>query len=331
MKKDSTIREAIDESLCSVRFNAQDERAVLSAVHGRRVKAKKRARRLNFVYAMSLLLLLAVPVTAFTLRARRLSTADIAAPGKDIILSPDSTPLTTAAPDTSAAPFATDTLTEQQAIQAARACFEAVCDTSIFSFDEYTVSCERQGDSYFVLMTSIYGNGCTFSATIDALTCEALHHSPASMATQPASTAVKSEAAKTWERFGSNLFTWPAADQIEYARRYKGAILREAKDGEITREQAQAVAKTAAKADYAEQGLSAIEPLCYPMLFAERAFDDGIARYLVVCRPDRPADGNAETFKTAPDVFVMVNAQTGQVESVKRELSQQEMEMLNVE
>lgn len=333
MKKDSTIREAIDESLCSVRFNAQDERAVLSAVHGRRVKAKKRARRLNFVYAMSLLLLLAVPVTAFTLRARRLNTAAItAAPGEDIILSPDSTPLVTAAPDASAAPDATDALTEQQAIQAARACFESVCDTSIFSFDEYTVSCERQGDSYFVLMTSIYGNGCTFSATIDALTGEALHHSPARLATQPASTAVKSDAAKTWvERFGSNLFTWPAADQIEYARRYKGAILREAKDGEITREQAQTIAKTAAEADYAAQGLSAIEPLCYPMLFAERAFDDGTARYWVVCRPDRPADGNAETFKTAPDVFVMLNAQTGQVENVKHELSSKEMEMLNVE
>ena len=32
MKKDPTIREAIDESLCSVRFNAQDERAVLAAM-----------------------------------------------------------------------------------------------------------------------------------------------------------------------------------------------------------------------------------------------------------------------------------------------------------
>ena len=39
-EKDPTIREAIDESLCSVRFNAQDERAVLAAIHGRRAQAK---------------------------------------------------------------------------------------------------------------------------------------------------------------------------------------------------------------------------------------------------------------------------------------------------
>ena len=88
MKKDPTIREAIDESLCSVRFNAQDERAVLAAIHGRRAKAKKRVRRLNFAFAMGLLVLLVAPVTAFTLHSRRLGTTDIAAPGSDPILSP---------------------------------------------------------------------------------------------------------------------------------------------------------------------------------------------------------------------------------------------------
>ena len=75
MKKDPTIREAIDESLCSVRFNAQDERAVLAAIHGRRAKAKKRVRRLNFAFAMGLLVLLVAPVTAFTLHSRRLGTS----------------------------------------------------------------------------------------------------------------------------------------------------------------------------------------------------------------------------------------------------------------
>ena len=81
MKKDPTIREAIDESLCSVRFNAQDERAVLAVIHGRRAKAKKRVRRLNFAFAMGLLVLLVAPVTAFTLHSRHLGTTDIAAPG----------------------------------------------------------------------------------------------------------------------------------------------------------------------------------------------------------------------------------------------------------
>ena len=91
MKKDPTIREAIDESLCSVRFNAQDERAVLAAIHGRRAQAKKRARRLNFAFAMGLLVLLVAPVTAFTLHSRRLGTTDIAVPGCDPILSPAAT------------------------------------------------------------------------------------------------------------------------------------------------------------------------------------------------------------------------------------------------
>ena len=87
MKKDPTIREAIDESLCAVRFNAQDERNVMAAIHGRRVRAKKRARRLNLAFAAGLLLLLVLPVSAFTLHTRRLSAVNAAAPGEDRILS----------------------------------------------------------------------------------------------------------------------------------------------------------------------------------------------------------------------------------------------------
>ena len=285
MKKDPTIREAIDESLCSVRFNAQDERAVLSAVHGRRVKAKTRARRLNFAYAMGLLLLLVVPVTAFTLHTRRLGAVDIAAPGKDPILAPDVSP---AAAQT-ASPIRE--LTEQEALQAARACFESVCDTSIFAFDEYAVSCERQGDAYFVLMTSIYGNGCTFSVTVDALTGEILHHSPVDLATQPASDAAVSAEAKTWtQKFGSNLFSWSADDQTEYARRYKGATLREPHGGEISFEQAAQIASQAAKAVFEANGLSVDAPLCYPMLYAERADENGLAHYRVFCFASPPAE-----------------------------------------
>ena len=97
MKKDPTIREAIDESLCAVRFNAQDERNVMAAIHGRRVRAKKRARRLNLAFAAGLLLLLVLPVSAFTLHTRRLSAVNAAAPGEDRILSPDATPEATAA------------------------------------------------------------------------------------------------------------------------------------------------------------------------------------------------------------------------------------------
>lgn len=70
MKKDPTIREAIDESLCAVRFNAQDERNVMAAIHGRRVKAKKRARRLNLAFAAGCFCARSA-VSAFTLHTRR--------------------------------------------------------------------------------------------------------------------------------------------------------------------------------------------------------------------------------------------------------------------
>ena len=279
---------------------------MLAAIHGRRAKAKKRARRLNFAFAMGLLVLLVAPVTAFTLHSRHLGTTDIAAPGSDPILSPAATAAATASAPPAATPLRA--LTEQEALQAARACFESVCDTSVFSFDEYAVSCERQGDAYFVLMTSIYGNGCTFSVTVDALTGEILQHSPVDLATQPASDAAVSAEAKTWtQKFGSNLFSWSAADQAEYARRYKGATLREPRGGEIPFEQAAQIASQAAKAVFEANGLSADAPLCYPMLYAERADENGAAHYRVFCFAAPPAEpATRETY-----VLVTLNPATG--------------------
>ena len=190
----------------SVRFNAQDERNVMAAIHGRRVKAKKRARRLNLAFAAGLLLLLVLPVSAFTLHTRRLSAVNAAAPGEDRILSPDATPEATAArsPLATANAAASGALTEQDAIQAARTCFETLCDTSIFSFDEYTVSCERTGDAYTVLMTSIYGNGCTFSVTVDALSGQVIHHSAADLATHPIYLSESAPEVQSWyDKYGS--------------------------------------------------------------------------------------------------------------------------------
>ena len=331
MKKDPTIREAIDESLCAVRFNAQDERNVMAAIHGRRVRAKKRARRLNLAFAAGLLLLLVLPVSAFTLHTRRLSAVNAAAPGEDRIFSPDATPEATAArsPLATTNAAASGALTEQDAIQAARTCFETLCDTSIFSFDEYTVSCERTGDAYTVLMTSIYGNGCTFSVTVDALSGQVIHHSAADLATHPIYLSESAPEVQSWyDKYGSSIGLWAENVQVEFSRRYEGATLRAATAADLTREQAQSIAKAAAAADYAAQGLADIEPLCYPMLFSERAFDDGVARYLVICFPDRPADASAEALKTAPDVLVLMNAQTGEVESVKHELDERDRAMI---
>ena len=163
-------------------------------------------------------------------------------------------------------------------------------------------------------MTSIYGNGCTFSVTVDALTGEILQHSPVDLATQPASDAAVSAEAKTWtQKFGSNLFSWSAADQAEYARRYKGATLREPRGGEIPFEQAAQIASQAAKAVFKANGLSADAPLCYPMLYAERADENGVAHYRVFCFAAPPAEpATRETY-----VLVTLNPATGSVESTE--------------
>lgn len=131
-----------------------------------------------------------------------------------------------------------------------------------------------------------------------------------------------------YDKYGSSIGLWAENVQVEFSRRYEGATLRAATAADLTREQAQSIAKAAAAADYAAQGLADIEPLCYPMLFSERAFDDGVARYLVICCPDRPADASAEALKTAPDVLVLMNAQTGEVESVKHELDERDRAMI---
>ncbi|MFR5796846.1 MAG: sigma factor [Christensenellales bacterium] len=130
---------------------------------------------------------------------------------------------------------------------------------------------------------------------------------------RPLPTPVSAEA-KTWtQKFGSNLFSWSAADQAEYARRYKGATLREPRGGEIPFEQAAQIASQAAKAVFEANGLSADAPLCYPMLYAERADENGAAHYRVFCFAAPPAEpATHETY-----VLVTLNPATGSVESTE--------------
>ena len=151
MKKDPSIRYAIDESLSSVRFNAQDERSVLRRVRAQRqeekppVRAKKRGLRLDFAFAMGMVLVLVIPLTVFTLRAGSLRTQRIV-PLADTNPSVDAPPVKvseTAQPVASAAPVSDSVIDESAAIRAARDCYNAVCDTSIFSFEEFTVTCTR--------------------------------------------------------------------------------------------------------------------------------------------------------------------------------------------
>ena len=328
MKKDPFIRSAIDESLCSVRFNAQDERSVLRRVRAQHeeekapVRAKKRGFRLDFAFALGMVLVLVIPLTVFTLRAGSLRTQRVVplSNSDDPILSSDAPneSLASAQPtaQASAAPILGSTIDESAAIRAARDCYNAVCDTSIFSFEEFTVTCtldaslyptEMEGNTqYTVVMESIYGNGCTFEVYVDALNGSVLHSDP-KYATLPSFSALQSEKAQAWyKKNGNCILTWQPAAQAEFSRRYEGATLRDAKDGEISFTQASEIAKKAAA--------SYDTAFCYPLLFSERAAADRTARYRVFCFAD---EVTGDTPSSQPAAVVVLNAATGAVESVR--------------
>ena len=215
MKKDPSIRYAIDESLSSVRFNAQDERSVLRRVRAQRqeekppVRAKKRGLRLDFAFAMGMVLVLVIPLTVFTLHAGSLRTQRIVplADTNPSVDAPSVKVSETAQPVASAAPVSDSVIDESAAIRAARDCYNAVCDTSIFSFEEFTVTCtlgasqypaDMEGDAqYTVVMESVYGNGCTFEVYVDAQNGSVLHSNP-KYATHPSIGALESEKAQAW-------------------------------------------------------------------------------------------------------------------------------------
>ena len=110
MKKNSIIRDAIDESLSGVRFGAEDARSVMRAVRTREPEhaAPPRRLRLDLAFACALLLILVVPVSYFALRAQSTRTANVVAgpggttavpqltvsPQEDRIVRPEATALT---------------------------------------------------------------------------------------------------------------------------------------------------------------------------------------------------------------------------------------------
>lgn len=322
MKKNPIIRDAIDESLSGIHFNAQDMRSVMRAVRRgeeRRAPARpKRRMRLDLAFSMALIVMIALPVSLFTLRARGAqTTAIVAAPG---LTTPR--PLTTASP-TDALPEGTPlpgALSESEAIQIARACFEAQCDTTVFSFEEYTVDTAFMEDAsglpcYRVTMESVYDNNCLFVVLVSAEDGALLQYSTPRLATVPAYLRVDSPEVQSWfEKNGDHLFTWPQDVQAEFSRRYEGCMLRTAREGEITPEQASQLALDAAQNVFAQLGLSAQEPCAYPMLYSERASSDGAARYTVYCF----AQPIGETLPT-PCVLVTLSADSGAVEAVRTE------------
>ena len=155
-------------------------------------------------------------------------------------------------------------------------------------------------------MESVYGNGCTFEVYVDAQNGSVLHSNP-KYATLPSIGALESEKAQAWyKKNGSCILTWQPAAQAEFSRRYEGATLREAKDGEISFAQAAEIAKNAAASYDAA--------FCYPLLFSERAAADGTARYKAFCFADE-ITGDAPSAQ--PSAVVVLNAATGAIESVR--------------
>lgn len=298
MNRDNRIHRAIDESLDSVRFNAHDMRTVMRAVHSQRAprRERKKRMRLDFVFAMSLVVLVVGPLSVFALRALRAQTADITdianitaassgeqshpAPDDDVILDPLPAESPAAAPE----------LSESDATQAARVCFETHCDTSVFTFEEYTVSVRlsqsENSTEYVVEMRSIYGNGCLFTVVVDAISGQVVSYSTPKLATMPTYIDSASDEIQAWyDKHGEYIFTWPMDVQAEFSRRYEGAMLRKPREGEKDEQYiaAACVPKFHSMLTENADETRRYSLAYYPMLYAERAFSDGQARYRIYC------------------------------------------------
>ena len=286
MKHDSILRDAIDESLSGVRFSEHDARSVLRAVRAREHEpqderpAQGRRLRFDLAFACAMLLILVVPVSYFALRAQRERTASVVAgPGGATAV-----PQATAArqEDRIVSPAQTARTDEESAaIRAARACFEAHCDTDIFTFEEYAVSVSCEGTRYTVDMTCIYGNGCRFTVVVDMPSGGIVAYSTPELATTPAYLDADSPEILAWyEKNGPFVFTWPAGEQAEFSRRYEGGALRMPRAGELSFEEAKALARFSASEML---GLEDAFAYAYPSLYAENARTGEAACYVVYC------------------------------------------------
>ena len=121
MKNDPRIRNALDESLSSVHFDARDMHRVLRAVREQEAPVRKpthrkrRPLRLDFMVAVATAALVIVPLSLFALRAQRTATSKIMTvaahgvqgtvstekpDGREDVLLATPLPLSTAAPGT---------------------------------------------------------------------------------------------------------------------------------------------------------------------------------------------------------------------------------------
>ena len=313
MKQDNPFREAIDESLAGVRFNANDERNVLRAVRSRAQgapRARRRRFRPDFALAMTLAVLVAAPLSLMLIRSQRPRVVSVANSG----VTPN--PAAISGEIASPIPVETADSAQSEVILAARECFEAQCDTSVFSFEEYAVSVDEQPQQdgmtrYAVTMTCVYDNGCRFTALVQMPGATVVAYSTPELATVPTFFDAESDEVRSWyDRYGAYPFTWDAQTQVEFSRRYEGAAIRLPRDGELSAEQAVSLAKQALEGD--EAGAAFAEIHAYPMLYAERTSADGRARYVVTCFAQPVSDALSD-----PCAVVTLFADSGEVESVR--------------
>ena len=309
MKNDPRIRNALDESLSSVHFDARDMHHVLRAVREQEAPVRKSSRRkrrplrLDFLFAVTTAALVIVPLSLFALRAQRTATSKIMTvaahgvqgtvstekpDGREDVLLATPLPLSTAAPGTAGA------MNEYDAIQAARACFEAQCDTTIFTFDEYAVDIsaapgeDGAPSSYVVTMQSIYGNGCVFRVVVSAQDGAVISYSTPRPATVPAALDRQCAEVQAWyDRYGAHSLAWPLDAQAEFSRRYEGGMRRMPEEGEMD---ADAIAAAAQEMLTGQAGSNAEDhTTLWLSLYGEHAFADGVARFRVYCLPQSDA------------------------------------------
>lgn len=326
------MRDAIDASLSSVRFGEADERAVFRAVsgRGRRAREKRRVFAPQLGFALAALALVAAPLYLSLFRAQD-ERIVAAAPGSGATATADAHADTTLLPaDATNAPVlgtplptpaageaekSADVDAVEAVTRAARECFEAECDTAVFSFDEFAVSVSegaREGEEtlYSVKLESLYDNGCAFTALVAYPSLEIVQHSTPELATNPTFFAGAGKE-DFYEHFGPYPFSWDEQTQIEFSRRYEGGACRAPREGELTREQAAAAAEKAVRED-ARFSASFPEVCTYPMLYDRQVNGDSVPRYLVYCFAS-PVTDSLE----GPCALVTLRAADGRVESVE--------------
>ena len=317
MKRENPIRDAIDESLFDVRFDAHDARNVMRAIRSRETErrapvVRRRGFKPDFAFALTLAVIVAAPLSLMLIRSQntRVITAapGSATPVPSVVLQtaePQGDPILEASVDSAV-------------IRAARACFESQCDTSIFSFNEYDISVSEEaqddGTSRFtVTMNCIYDNGCSFTCVVAMPSGEIVQHSTPELATTPMFFDDTSDEVQNWYRqYGPYPFTWGSEQQVEFSRRYEGASIRFPQDGEITSQEAVAIAAGAVSSATFEGVGHFTEVYGYPVLYAERANSDGRARYVVYCFTRRVNDTVSD-----PCVLVTIFADTAEIDSIE--------------